>query len=358
MNIKKQRTVNGLENIQYLVQVAGPTIREDWNIERIKKIDQLTVIVIATDHANCDSLPLRFGIHFKTDSTITLHRVEVLYQDTKYLDRFHVEVWYMDHNENEQSGHFILGVRRGFDDLVLVTVWRHDSNTESRLSEVMSALRIQKFLTPEILLDLHPFYREKLICTSADLVKYLTKYFTEKQILSMQSVVDVALINANTAITERDKAIAEKQIVETAANENASLAKILESERNILQSENLNLQATNEALKEEIEAERARFILEQSRAKFDGKVATLSDPTTLIDVLENKNHFGSICTVLIMGDQSRRYMKTITFDPDRSITAKALKLKGRRVRISCWDSSARPDYYANLGYFRNVYAAE
>jgi hypothetical protein len=90
----------------------------------------------------------------------------------------------------------------------------------------------------------------------------------------------------------------------------------------------------------------------------DGKKASLSAPDTLVDVLVGQMHRNSSCTILVMGDGSRRHMKTATFDRDGRVTSKAKGLIGRRIQISCWDPVDQPGRWSREGYFRNVYAAE
>ena len=67
-------------------------------------------------------------------------------------------------------------------------------------------------------------------------------------------------------------------------------------------------------------------------------------------------HRGSSCTELVMEDGTRLYMKTITFDRDLQVTAKAKTLVGRKVKTSCWDPIREPGKWSSQGYFRNVYA--
>lgn len=347
MQKPKSRTANGLANIRSLLTSPDAAPPLPWSVGRIKAVSEVKVHVLGREHANCDSLPLRFGVHFPSDAVITLKRLKFLFVDSTYSDRFHVDAWFSLDDGEEHSGHFVLGTRRGYSDLVMVTVWRHDSNTESRLSEVMIALRAQGFLTPKILLELHPLYRDGQLSTSVDLIKQLAQKMSAQQVSSMKTIVDEALVKADAAIAERDQALDRARHAEDAAQKNASIA-------NILQIKNVALASRVE----ELEAEKKRFLREQADAEMDGKVASLSTPDTLVDVLENQLHKGSSCTILIMGDGSKRFMKTATFDRDGRVTAKAKSLRDRRVRISCWDRIDRPEFFSSQGYFRNVYVAE
>jgi len=101
-----------------------------------------------------------------------------------------------------------------------------------------------------------------------------------------------------------------------------------------------------------------RLKREQQAAQKSDSQVTLSPPDLLVDVLERQIYRGSSCTILVMGDNTRRHMKTSTFDPTGSVTAHAKSLKGKRVRISCWDPISQPGKWSSQGYFRNVYAVE
>ena len=108
----------------------------------------------------------------------------------------------------------------------------------------------------------------------------------------------------------------------------------------------------------ELQAEVERYKTEQAAAQREQSEAVLSSPDVLIEVKEREPYRGSICTILIMGDGSRRHMKVATFDRDGEVTKKAKSLVGQRVRISCWDPIGQPGKWSSQGYFRNIYAAE
>jgi hypothetical protein len=99
----------------------------------------------------------------------------------------------------------------------------------------------------------------------------------------------------------------------------------------------------------------AGFNTESACAEQEDNVAVLSDPNDLVSVKEHQMIRGSSCTVLVMGDGSKRHMKTSTFDLDGKITEKAKKLIGTKVRTSCWDPKNAPGKWSRQGYFRNIY---
>jgi hypothetical protein len=51
-------------------------------------------------------------------------------------------------------------------------------------------------------------------------------------------------------------------------------------------------------------------------------------------------------------------MKTVTFDPTLSVTAKAERLVNRQVKTTCWDPVNQPGYWSSQGYFRGIYQVQ
>ncbi len=77
----------------------------------------------------------------------------------------------------------------------------------------------------------------------------------------------------------------------------------------------------------------------------------------LEEVRENILMSGALCTVLVFADGSRQFMKTSTFDPDGSITAKARQLLGMTVTTTCWNPRTSPGKWSSRGYFNNIFPA-
>ena len=69
----------------------------------------------------------------------------------------------------------------------------------------------------------------------------------------------------------------------------------------------------------------------------------------LREVNEDVQFNGSSCTEIILGDkrQKKIYMKTSTFDPKGSITAKARTLIGKAVEMKTWKEEIWSDEYFN-----------
>jgi hypothetical protein len=318
------------------------------NLEaQIKSSNTLQVLVVMTDHANCDSLPLRYGIHFDRDTFIELTQVRYLYIDYQYSDRHHVEANFPGPDGRLTTGHFVIGNKRGLTEPVVITVWRGDVSTEMRLSEVMIALRKREFITPQTLLDLHPLYAAGKVSTSADLIEQLTKQLSAGKLSEMAAEVAAANEKADQASQALAEAVKRAENAENVAREASYIVDDLEGKNGVLSSR-----------VGELEAEVQRYKAEQVAATSERSKATLSSPDTLVDVKVNQMYRGSQCTILVFADGTVRHMKVSQFDPTGTVTRKAQSLKGRRVRTSCWDPVGQPGKWSSQGYFRNVYASE
>jgi hypothetical protein len=318
----------------------------------------IAVTVIKNSHANCDSLPLRFGIHFRSDQTIELEITKDLGRDPGYPDRFHVEAKFRDPTVSgslEQQGHFVLGERSSAQSPTLVTTWRGDRNTEWGLSNTMTALRKDGLLTVDQLLEMHPLYLAGKVTDSVGLVKYLSSSIARNDIERFERVSTQARADTALAIKNLEAAREDAEIARNKAERMEVLAREAISAVEGLELETTKHQQKISLLEARIKADEARFQVESAAAGRDSSVATLSVPDLLIAVKEGVLIRGSACTVLVMGDGSQRHMKTTTFDRDGSITKRARDLIGSRVRTTCWDPMRSPGKWSTQGYFRNIY---
>lgn len=299
----------------------------------------MKVLVRQREHANCDSLPLRFGIHFDKDTIIDLIDHTFEKNDVNNNKRSHYKAKLLVHNKGLVHGHFV--IEDANPNPVLITVWtQRDADSEWKLSEVIRALRKSGKLTPEDLLRFHPQYLEGKITKHADIVELLAKNLSKEKIEELNKIALIAENNAIQAIKERDEAL-----------------KLLELSNNKIQEKNTEIIQLKEKLELE-QAEKIKYQKEAEEARVNNHVATLSSPEKLIAVKEKQMHRGSICTLLIMGDGSQKHMKLSTFDPSYSITEKAKKLVGKNVKTTCWDPISSPGKWTAQGYFRNIYAIE
>ena len=175
----------------------------------------ITVSVLRSSHANCDSLPLRFGMHFRSDQKLELEVIKDLGRDPGYPDRFHVEAKFRDPtalDAKEHRGHFVLGERSQEKYPTLVTVWSGDRDTEWGLSNTMTALRKDGFVTVEHLLEMHPLYLAGKVTDSAGLMKYLSSSIAKKDVERFERVASQARAETALAIKNLEAAREDAEI--------------------------------------------------------------------------------------------------------------------------------------------------
>jgi hypothetical protein len=313
----------------------------------LREAKKIEVLVIASGHANLDSLPLRYGLHFEKDTQLHLQDVRFLRTDYQYSDRFHIEARFNGVSDRTETGHFVIGSKKGIDSPVLITVWRGDVKTELYLSEIMIALRQRGVLTPKMLLAVHPLYVSGKVSTAADLVEQLAKQLSAEQISSMNAELYEATAIAEQALIALELATVRAEKAESVALEATYMVDELEA-KNVSMASQIGM----------LEAELENYRAEQKDAALQRNEATLSSSDILIEVRERQMYRGSSCTILQFSDGTLRHMKTATFDRTGSVTLKAKSLVGRRVRTSCWDPIGQPGKWSEQGYFRNVYAVE
>ena len=291
-----------------------------------------TVVIKQEEHANLDSFSLRYGFVFEKDTLLEIHcDPSTLKPDKnpKNKDFYNIIAKFVNpsNNRTERGVFYLINNQNNkyyeHDKVVTVIRYLDDTETEHHLSEVMKSLRKSKVITPEWLIKMHPLYMDRKLKTHADLIELLVEKKSNVEILGIQSIADKAL--------ERYKKL------ENEINE-------LTGEMQILKEENIQI---NIELKE--------YRNQESIANSEGSTQTLEREKILGAVNTEVNHRGSLCTELVMEDGVRLYMKIIAFDSDLSVTAKAKKLVGKKVRTSCWDPIREPGKWSSQGYFRNLY---
>ena len=283
-----------------------------------------TVNIIHKRHANLDSFPLRYGFSFSSDSTLELtYSDSSLKPDKTFKDRYNIVADFMNpNNNNTETGRFYLlnqhkNQSASHDEVVTVIRTTGDTQTEHHLSAVIRSLRESGDISVAELIEMHPFYLKGDIKKHGDLIKILVQKKSSDEILRIQNIVD-------NSVEKYDK----------------------------LKLENEQLMKDNKRLEEELDEYRKQ----EQIANTQGSTQTLEREKLLDMVNTEVNHRGSSCTELVMGDGTRLYMKTITFDRDLRVTAKAQTLVGKKVKTSCWDPIREPGKWSSQGYFRNVYA--
>jgi hypothetical protein len=315
--------------------------------------ERIEIDVIAREHANMDSFPLRFGFYYPQNMTLEIY--DIREKETQPNGRQKLKAKFLDPYGDEHEGTFVL-MPTWSNNLKLVTVWRNDQDNEFYLSELMKRLRKAGRIDVNDLLDLHQRYISGELSTMDALFGVLLEKKAElsqfdyssaqsdihaeykKQIEHLKSENTRVRTIAQTAIDglkEQDSIITQQtEEIKTAKAEMSSQ----QNEYNLLQSEF------------------EEYKRENARASSRREIATLSNEVRLAEVNRSVFHRGSSCTELVFTDGSRKYMKTSTFDRDLSITQKAERLIGDAVKITCWDPVHEPGKWSSQGYFRGIYA--
>jgi len=267
---------------------------------------------------------LRYGFSFSSDSTLELtYSDSSLKPDKTFKDRYNVIADFKNPNNNktDQGRFYLLNQHKNqsanYDEVVTVIRTSGDTQTEHHLSAVIRSLRESGDISVDELIEMHPLYLNGKVKKHSDLIKILVDKKSSDEISRIQNIAD-------DAVTKYDE----------------------------LKLENERLMQENKRMEEELNEFRAQ----EQIANSEGSTQTLEREKILVAVNTEVNHRGSSCTELVMEDGVRLYMKTITFDRDLSVTAKAKTLVGKKVRTSCWDPIREPGKWSSQGYFRNVYA--
>lgn len=319
--------------------------------EVVVPINSVDVIVLKNEHANCDSLPFRYGVHFSRDAVIKIYIESNLGTDRNRSDRLHLEGWFSDPTaltESRHFGHFVIGKRNGFSDPVLVTVWREDAVTEFYLSETLKQLRTDGIVTPKDLLEMSPLYLSGEIRSSASLVLYLSKKMAQEDVRRLKDSEHKALQAVQEIGSQLEKTKLEKEKIHGVALEAISAVESLTEKSQQQEEEIRNLKAREEK----------RLREEREIARDQNSDAILSSPNILVKVEENVLYRSSNCTVITLSDNTSRYLKTATFDKSGAVTNRAHTLIGKRVRTTCWDPIDEPGKWSRQNYFRNIYELE
>lgn len=339
---KRNNKINSLSEMKSLISPLGNIGLRDFVSRKAEASEPLDVTVICGDHANCDSLPLRYCMHFQNDAIITLKRVELSLKPQYKHDRVALDAYFEDSTGKEQFGHFILGERSGFDKPVLITVWRHDANTEEHLSDVMSSLRKRGVLSPSALIELHPEYLNGSIRTHDDLVLLLATRMSMEQVKQMKEVVSKSVKLTNEVIAERDAALTRVTQEKILKEEVAEKLKIVIVEKD-------HALEDNRKKDEEI----ARLLRQSIITPTRGEIVTPSNVAIIEDVtVEVRGSKNQRAIILHMSDRTQR---ANNWDRDFDARLKlALALKGRKVRTDVWNLPGA-DTYKWERWFKNIY---
>jgi len=298
-----------------------------------------SVYLDSRGHANLDSFPLRYGVHYPHSKTIELYDCTNWIKDQKFSDRHHVDAKFIGKDNQEDFGHFVLAESQ-FDNMKIVTVWKHDMEVEYKLSNWLRFLREGNNISVQDLLEFHPYYANGTATSFEEIYKLLLDRDVKK--ITNKKLENVA--------KDFQKEIEAKQ------DELSDLLKIK------LELSKINSQLTNDLDKANIkikEFEQEKFREESKKAQSQNGekvIVTLGEKLLLVKV-NDVIHRGSNCTELEFSNGERQWMKQKTFDKFGIVTQKAKSLINETVITSSWNPKSNRTLWKKQGYFRNIYKA-
>jgi hypothetical protein len=335
---KNSSKVTSLSEMKSLLNPNESIGLSGYVLRKAENCEPLDVAVESSEHANCDSLPLRYGMHFQSDAVVTLKKVELSRKPQLKHDRVALYAYFDDSTGTEQFGHFIIGEKSGFDKPVLITVWRHDANTEEHLSDVMSSLRKRGTLSPAALIELHPEYLNGSLRTNDDLVLLLATRMSMEQVKKMREVVAATVKSTNETIAKREAEL-------------AHATQVTEELKVVITGKDQALDQASEEIRKKDEEiarlQRQSFMVHDSSVEVTySNVATIDDVT---EGVQGRNNQRAI--ILHMSDGTNR---ANNWDRDYDSRLKlALALKGRKVRTDVWNKPGTNFKWEN--WFKNIY---
>jgi hypothetical protein len=283
----------------------------------------MEVFVPKNEHANLDSFPLRFGVHWNSDVTLKLNNAKAVDQwvnkkngksEKKIIADFETE-------HGEQIGVTFILINTGHPNWKVKTVYNSEEREYNQLSDLIKTFRKAELVSSEQLLEYYPRYKTGEFRSPTALYEELIKQVKGTAFEDME--------RRYKAIIEGDA-----ETIDQLTEENEQLAR-----------ENTELK----------EKELKRMEMDKRSAEGEGKVLVLGDNRILNAVRRDIKRGPSFCTEILLSDGSRWYMKTSTFDPDLKITEYAESLVGKSVKLSSWDPVGRPGLFTNQNYFRGIY---
>ena len=185
-----------------------------------KQSQNISVYVHHDQHANLDSLPLRFGFYYKKNTVLDLH--DCTNFEHQADDRVKFRAKFADSRGDEVEGTFI-GLKNSGKYLKLITVWRNDQRTEEDLSVHLRKLRESHQITPDELVEIWPDYiKGEANSVSGFMASIKRRYQRDAEVL-----VDEANKRAETAEKLAEEALSNKTDIDEDALAERVAAKVL-----------------------------------------------------------------------------------------------------------------------------------
>ena len=318
----------------------------------------LTVDVVAHHHANLDSFPFRYGIHYPKTTALNLYDCEN-YEWEIHNKKFKVSAKFDGNDGKTEQGLFVLWIT-DYPNPRVGTVMRNEIETEFFLSALIKSFREAGKITTQDLLDWHDFYlRGEANSFEQFSALYFSKKMEDKTSPESRLFLEESMASANAdyekLIAQRDQTIAElkaanDEIVEIYAQTEGELA---DTKKELQESNTIVAEKNNQL--DELSLENERLRKEMNAAKLSGSIVTVKEGQKLISVETDVMYRGSINTILNFDDGTKKTIKISTFDRDLSVTRKAQSLVGKNVKTTCWDPISAPGKWSSQGYFRNIY---
>ncbi|XDZ71159.1 DUF5710 domain-containing protein [Alphaproteobacteria bacterium LSUCC0744] len=350
----------------------------------------LIVDVVQNQHANLDSFPFRYGIHFSKTTALKLFDCSN-YEWEIYERKFKVTASFIGNDGKIERGSFVLFIT-DFPNPRVGTIIREDTKTEFFLSELLRSLRVNGKVSTNDFLDWHPLYLsgeantfEKLSLLYAAKSKHPISAETADLIAEAKSQ---ASDSYETLLEEKEREIArlklEKENAEGIAEEmfeiyesterelDVTNKKLLETEteknkiKTIAEKAVLGLHERNSTITKqkaelakknaEIEVFNARLIkLAQQHPQYDGSKVEIST-VGLLERVEKRKRVKSngeevACVFLQFAAGLPERKMDEVFDPQDLIFEKAKKLVGEQVVTITW----RPEIFRSTHWFRDIF---
>ena len=350
----------------------------------------IEVDVVAHHHANLDSFPFRYGLHFNKTTSIKLFNCKN-YKWQKNGEIFEVEASFQGLDNKIENGLFILAIT-DFPNPRVVTVMRNDVETEFFLSKLLKSLRESGEVTTNDFLAWHPLYLSGEANTFEKLAKlYAAKTSStrnsdasnliarakdearnEYQILLQEKeneikrlrtekskfektaleAIDIykqtesELAEKNEKLVEAERA--KKRFSEIAANTQGKL----KEQNSVIERQDAELKDKDEQLKKYKDS---LVQIAKQHPQYDGSEVELSAVGRLKNVekrIRTKSNGSSVNCVFLQfeGNLPERKMDEI-FDPQDLIFEKAKKLIGEKVVTITW----RPEIFRATHWFRDIF---
>ena len=181
----------------------------------------------------------------------------------------------------------------------------------------------------------HECYQKNPIVTAAELI---VMDFKDRAIKKMEKLYETIAIEIRDKLSDkvRDELLSEIQQIDT------DDAKEMTEEL--------------KAIITLIQAEREDEKKDKIKQKKEGKDVTIVNDSIILVNVDRVEHgrFNNLCIRLTFADETHKYLKIETWDPDGAIESKAKTLIGKEVRITCWDPIGTTKW-SDMNYFNNIF---